>query len=823
MANIVTQLQKILTAVYGEDVRGAIYDSLVAINAESSKASASASSAESSAQASAREAAESADQAKKVAGNVEGIADADLSGMNDRLSKAEESTSQLTTRVGTLESTVEKFDVKFEQTVEDKVNSSVKNATTEFETQIEGITQRVEQTEEDAQGTKARVSELETNIEGVEARVESIVSDSVSGAVEQVKAGLKVETDGIKQDVASLTETTEELAERTSSLETGVDGIEARVERTITDRITGAVNSAKAEWQVKADEISQNVANNAGQITEVSQKVDSIEADVEKTVTDKVTGAVNEAKTELKLESDKIAAEVASVKSDTQSLESRTTKLETTVNGLDLDVDKTVEDKVNSAVQTATEHFEATLDGLSNRVTQSEEDAQGLETRVGALESTVEGFDAQVEQKITDKVTGAVSEAKTELEGRIDGIEASVAQTVTDSLSGTVEQAKAELSEEVKGLDASIDAKIESSVENQVTGAVESATAGIQERIDGMEASITANVQQTVTDSVNETIESATSELEMQAGEITQRVESLEETSEGLTSKTAQIETKVDGIKLEVTQSAGTDGKVTAKITLTVGPNSYSGFIKMDGNLQVSGQLSADALYSALGDIADLTADKLSTSRKIVLHLANDTSDDNYVRIHEQYIEFVTDSTDGTEEQAVNPSGLPIYWEDDPEGADIGLDGYPYRDGQRIFITTKTTSWPVMVYKYKSIVKRSIGFEMIDGYYTPVDVFGAGDQSGNNRTRLYKKESGLELLHTASNGKKAGLTADNEGHLDLYGLRKTEALDFSGWDAGSFTETADGNTTCRYSVSFDDQQRPVRITDEAGHATTITW
>lgn len=67
MANISTYLQKIMDAVYGEEVRGSIYNALVAMNAESTNAMQYASTARDSAQASATEAASSATTAGQKA------------------------------------------------------------------------------------------------------------------------------------------------------------------------------------------------------------------------------------------------------------------------------------------------------------------------------------------------------------------------------------------------------------------------------------------------------------------------------------------------------------------------------------------------------------------------------------------------------------------------------------------------------------------------------------------------------------------------------------------------------------------------------------
>lgn len=49
------------------------------------------------------------------------------------------------------------------------------------------------------------------------------------------------------------------------------------------------------------------------------------------------------------------------------------------------------------------------------------------------------------------------------------------------------------------------------------------------------------------------------------------------------------------------------------------------------------------------------------------------------------------------------------------------------------------------------------------------------------------------------------------------------AVDLSGWDSGSFTVTRDGGVTEEYVVTFDDDSRPVTITDGGGCVTVITW
>lgn len=305
---------------------------------------------------------------------------------------------------------------------------------------------------------------------------------------------------------------------------------------------------------------------------------------------------------------------------------------------------------------------------------------------------------------------------------------------------------------------------------------------------------------------------------------ITKTSEEINLKVEGIDGRVSDITQTVDGISLSVTSASSPDGQTTATITLKVGPNNYTGYIKLDGNVDVSGQLSADALYAALGEIADLSVNRLSTSRRVVKYLAGDTTDDNFIRVAEQSLEFVAGIAKSTTEQAKNPNGELIYWEADPTGASIGSDGYPYANGERIFTTTKQTSWPVMVYQYEEQVKRAISFQSDGQYYYPVDVFGAGDNNGKQRGYLVKRQNSLELTYETSMGKLLGLAARDEGYMDLLGLRKSTALDFSEWDKGYFAELVDGEKTpYRYTVTFDQQRRPIKITDNSGHGTLIRW
>lgn len=285
---------------------------------------------------------------------------------------------------------------------------------------------------------------------------------------------------------------------------------------------------------------------------------------------------------------------------------------------------------------------------------------------------------------------------------------------------------------------------------------------------------------------------------------------------EGLHS---EIKQTADGIKLEVSQVAGTDGKVYSSIELTVGNNTYTGMILMEGNVNVSGQLSADALYAAKGDIADLTVDRLSTSRRIVKYLAGDTSDDNYIQAEDETLAFITGVYNGGEEQAKNPNGLALYWEQNIAGATIGTDGYPYANGVRVFTTTSTTAWPVMVYTYTEDIKGKLAFEREGGVYVPVFTLGAGDEHGNNIMRMAKKVDGLEIMYSPTSGDDIGLKMGREGYMDLTGLRKPTDIAFQN---NGFTVTVDGGLSETFTYTYDENGKISGIEDGMGHVTTVS-
>lgn len=257
-------------------------------------------------------------------------------------------------------------------------------------------------------------------------------------------------------------------------------------------------------------------------------------------------------------------------------------------------------------------------------------------------------------------------------------------------------------------------------------------------------------------------------------------------------------------------------------------------FDPVKGDYIFDGVLGADAvftdsLYAEQGDVAELTVDRVSTSRRVRLYNLQNTDDDNFVQIQDNFIQLVTGSVKYSESdpntpltaQATNRNGSSLYWQKEPDSYDS--DGYPQdEDGNQIFATTEETDWPVTVYQYDELVKAQWSFEDVDGTYTPQIILGAGDPSGNSKGFLYKEATDLILSYLTSSGDTVQITLGDDGYVDIHQLRRATEMDFSSWDNGTFTETLDGDILAAYLVDFDAYGRPVKIYD-SDHECDIVW
>ena len=278
-------------------------------------------------------------------------------------------------------------------------------------------------------------------------------------------------------------------------------------------------------------------------------------------------------------------------------------------------------------------------------------------------------------------------------------------------------------------------------------------------------------------------------------------------------------------------------------------------FDPVKGDYVFDGALGADAvftdsLYAEVGDVSELTVDRLSTSRRVRKFILSDTSDDNYITIQDNYVRFITGRVQtnavlattsdaplltsgghylqvmgggqaGLITQAKNRNNQPLYWQREP--VSHTADGYPLdSDGKQIYATTETTDWPVYQYVYKELVKASFTFAAVAGQYQPQIILGAGDENGNSKGFIYKTPTGLDVIYKASSGDELSVKFGDSGYVDVNKMRRPISYDFSHQD--EISEVVDGNVYLQYALERDAQGRITKITNLSdGHETVVNW
>jgi len=320
---------------------------------------------------------------------------------------------------------------------------------------------------------------------------------------------------------------------------------------------------------------------------------------------------------------------------------------------------------------------------------------------------------------------------------------------------------------------------------------------------------------------VTRMIQRAKKDIEASIIKYEDRINAKVEATDG---RLAQLQIEVDGITLEVTSVSTSGGKTYARIRLKGGNGEWQeGQILLDGNVNVSGQLSAEALYAVLGDVANLMVNRLSTSRRIPKYLARDTTDDRYFYVANEEQRMVRAWTDGSTEQARTPDGALLYWEQDISAATLGGNGYPFIDGVQVPTTTTESPYPVMVYVYKEGDRWRQTFAK-DGNYGPQQIWGEGDGTSSGRGRGYHEKLGLsyDIYNLGTDGVKRGVFMGND-YTDITGLRQTAKLDLSRYEEGVIVEIIDGGIVNQLNITFNEEGDPALVTNSAGHRMEMKW
>ena len=217
-----------------------------------------------------------------------------------------------------------------------------------------------------------------------------------------------------------------------------------------------------------------------------------------------------------------------------------------------------------------------------------------------------------------------------------------------------------------------------------------------------------------------------------------------------------------------------------------------------------------EIFYTMFGDLDNLVVDSLSTSQRIVRYLAGDTSDDNYVILKDQYVKYMTGTTDGTAVQHTDALGKLLYWREDISVLPLNAYGYPENQGNQVLITREPTPWPVMVYQYTDACKMEMAFSDFEedgtNYYIPAITLGLGDSNGNGKGYIYKLADALRVDYQKGDGEKVSLSLSDEGAKiagagDSSGLRNVITVSADDFDyTATYGKVGDivavvGNTT----------------------------
>lgn len=227
--------------------------------------------------------------------------------------------------------------------------------------------------------------------------------------------------------------------------------------------------------------------------------------------------------------------------------------------------------------------------------------------------------------------------------------------------------------------------------------------------------------------------------------------------------------------------------------------------LEAEFNVTVSNVTITNVLAAETGYIAQLTVDSVETSTKVQNYLAEDISDVNYIKIFEQYIQFITASTDGSDDvQARGRNGELLYWKNEDKEA-VVLD---------------ETDWPVMIYVYNEQIKAEFGFENTDGVYVPKITLGLGDgvTSNSAKAEIYKGQTGLEINYYRSNtGELRQIKLTDDGiFITPYDL---EQLDFYN---NGFTAKYSGETIL-WNYEVDGNGRITELITEDNDTIPVNW
>ncbi len=263
--------------------------------------------------------------------------------------------------------------------------------------------------------------------------------------------------------------------------------------------------------------------------------------------------------------------------------------------------------------------------------------------------------------------------------------------------------------------------------------------------------------------------------------------------------KKARAYFKSDGMKFQSGDGTGSTWKdrlyyeYDAELDETV--LVFDGALSADVITALSAVISPN-LYAEKATISELTVDQLDTSTKVQNYLSSSTADVNYIKAYDQYIQFITASTDGTSDvQAANRDGELLYWTDETHEA----------------ASADETDYPVMMYVYTEAVKLQISFELQGSVYEPVIELGQGtsvEQPTWGKGYVWKATDGLYIKYITETGEETAINLTD--YVDAK-MRRVDAVEID-------------KTGGTIDVLMEGEDTPVTLTyTETATSMTITW
>ena len=211
-------------------------------------------------------------------------------------------------------------------------------------------------------------------------------------------------------------------------------------------------------------------------------------------------------------------------------------------------------------------------------------------------------------------------------------------------------------------------------------------------------------------------------------------------------------------------------------------------------NLVVSNTVITNELYTDFGAIADLAVDELRTDwQRARRYLEGDTSDLDYIHIHDEEISFVTAVL-----QTDAGSGAPLT-----EQLHHGARYFWWRDGSRTEMTSlEDTGLPVTVYQYTEYNKGKISFVRELGQTVIVLKLGAGVDAGEllGTLRISKGTDGASITYHASGGGVASLHLGENGDGESSAILSARSVTLDSLYELPTIELPNGN---RWEFDFD--------------------